>query len=65
MSVQRLGTTTGRAAAVFAIVVAGQMITALIVDTTGAFGVAPVGPTVSRVLGVGLVIAGAILLQRR
>src|SRR6266567_9340445 len=39
------------AAAVFSLVMAGQVVAALILDSTGAFGVARISLTTSRVLG--------------
>jgi bacterial/archaeal transporter family-2 protein len=52
------------AATLIAAVVAGQMITSLVLDQYGLVGF-PVHPlTLVRVLGAGLVIAGVILIQR-
>jgi len=53
------------AAAVFSLVIAGQVIAALILDSTGAFGVARISLTASRVLGTALLLIGVILIQRR
>jgi len=53
------------AAAVFSLVIAGQVIAALILDSTGAFGVARISLTASRVLGAALLLCGVILIQRR
>jgi len=53
------------AAAVFSLVIGGQMVAALILDSTGAFEVAQIPLSTPRVLGTGLVIIGAILLQSR
>ena len=53
------------AAAVFSLVIAGQMIGALILDSTGAFGVPHFGLSVSRLLGTALLLGGVILIQRR
>src|SRR5947207_15788467 len=44
------------AAAVFSLVVAGQMVAALVLDSTGAFGVAQISLTMSRVLGTALLL---------
>lgn len=60
IAVPKLGTTM-----VFSLVVAGQMITALILDTTGAFGVPQIPFSPSRALGVLLLLAGVLLVQRR
>ncbi len=53
------------AAAVFSLVIAGQMIGSLILDSTGAFGVAQISLSASRVLGTALLLLGVILIQRR
>ncbi len=53
------------AAAVFSLVIAGQVIAALILDATGAFGVPQISSSVPRVLGAAMVILGAILVQKR
>lgn len=53
------------AAAVFSLVIAGQMVAALILDSTGAFGVRQLSLSTSRVLGTALLLIGVILIQRR
>src|SRR6266576_1135592 len=53
------------AAAVFSLVIAGQMIAALILDSTGAFGVPHISLNASRVLGTALLLVGAILIQKQ
>ena len=53
------------AATVFSLVIAGQMIGALILDNTGAFGVPQISLSAPRVLGTILLLAGVILIQRR
>lgn len=53
------------AAAVFSLVVAGQIAAALILDTTGGFGATQIPFTLPRVVGAALVVLGVILLQRR
>ncbi len=53
------------AAPVFSLVIAGQMIAALILDSTGAFGVPLVSLSSSRILGAVLLLAGVVLIQRR
>ncbi|WP_166482059.1 DMT family transporter [Scytonema sp. UIC 10036] len=52
------------AAVVFSLVIAGQMVAALILDSTGAFGVAQISLNTSRVLGTALLLIGVILIQR-
>src|SRR5258708_2720171 len=53
------------AAAVFSLVIAGQMIGSLILDSTGAFGVAQISLSASRVMGTVLLLVGVILIQKR
>ena len=53
------------AAAVFSLVIAGQMIAALVLDSTGAFGITQVAPSLSRLLGVALLLAGVVLILRK
>ncbi|OKH55797.1 hypothetical protein NIES2101_03095 [Calothrix sp. HK-06] len=53
------------AAVVFSLVIAGQMLAALILDTTGAFGIAQISLNLSRVLGTVLLLIGVILIQKR
>jgi transporter family-2 protein len=52
------------AAAVFALVIAGQLLAALILDSTGAFEVVRIPLSLSRVLGMVIVLLGVILIQR-
>jgi transporter family-2 protein len=52
------------AVAVFSLVIAGQMIAALTLDSTGAFGVTQISLTPLRVLGVTLLLAGVVLIQK-
>ena len=59
VAIPRLG-----AAAVFSLVIAGQMLTALILDATGAFGVTQNALDMKRVLGVALLLGGAVLVQK-
>jgi transporter family-2 protein len=47
------------------LVIAGQMLAALILDSTGAFGITRASLTVSRVVGAVLLLIGAILIQRK
>jgi transporter family-2 protein len=51
------------AATLLALVVAGQMSAAVLMDHFGAFGLAQHSLSVSRLLGVGLVIAGVVLIR--
>lgn len=53
------------AAAVLSLVIAGQMVTALILDSTGAFEVPRISPSAFRVIGTLLVLIGAWLIQKR
>jgi transporter family-2 protein len=53
------------AAAVFSLVIAGQMVGALALDSTGAFAMAQIPLSPARVLGTILLLAGAILMQKR
>ena len=50
---------------VFALVIAGQMVAALILDSTGAFGVDQISLSMSRVLGTALLLIGVILIQKQ
>jgi bacterial/archaeal transporter family-2 protein len=52
------------AAAVFSLVIAGQMVAALILDSTGAFGAAQISLSATRVIGTALLLVGAILVQK-
>jgi transporter family-2 protein len=51
------------AATLLALVVAGQMSAAVVMDHFGAFGLAQHSLSISRLLGVGLVIAGVVLIK--
>jgi transporter family-2 protein len=51
------------AATLLALVVAGQMSAAVIMDHFGAFGLAQQSLSTSRLLGVALVIAGVVLIR--
>ena len=53
------------AAAVFSLVIAGQMVGALALDSTGAFALAQIPLSPARVLGAILLLAGVILMQKR
>lgn len=53
------------AAAVFSLVITGQMVAALILDSTGAFGVDRISPSAFRVIGTLLMLIGAVLIQKR
>ncbi len=52
------------ATAVFSLVIAGQLITALILDSTGAFGVPQLGLGSTRIIGIVLLLAGVVLIQK-
>ena len=52
------------AAMVFSLVIAGQMVAALVLDSTGAFGVPQISLSASRVVGAVLLLMGVILIQR-
>ena len=60
IAVPRLGV-----AAVFSLVITGQMLGALVLDSTGAFGVSQISPTPAQLLGTTLLLAGVILIQKR
>jgi len=53
------------AAAVFSLVIAGQMLGALLLDSTGAFGVSQIALSPTRLLGTVLLLAGVVLIQNR
>ena len=53
------------AATVFSLVIAGQMVAAVILDSTGAFQLPQVPISSSRVIGTALLILGVILIQKR
>ncbi|KAF3889885.1 MULTISPECIES: DMT family transporter [Nostocales] len=59
IAIPKLGT-----AVVFSLVIAGQMVAALILDSTGAFGVPQISLNTSRVLGTVLLLIGVIFIQR-
>lgn len=60
IAIPRLG-----AAAVFSLVIAGQMIAALILDSSGAFGVPHIAFSMSRGVGAALLLLGVVLIQRQ
>ena len=51
------------AATLLALVVAGQMLAAVVMDHFGAFGLSTHHVSVSRLLGIALVIAGVVLIK--
>ncbi|KAB2646945.1 MAG: DMT family transporter [Verrucomicrobia bacterium] len=53
------------AASVFSLVIAGQMVAALILDSTGAFGVPHISFSLSRCVGAALLLIGVVLIQRQ
>jgi bacterial/archaeal transporter family-2 protein len=52
------------AATVFSLVIAGQLIAAVVLDSTGAFGVPHVAFTPTRIIGILLLLAGVLLVQK-
>jgi len=52
-------------AVVFSLVIAGQMLGALLLDSTGAFGVNQISLNPGRIVGTVLLLAGVILIQKR
>jgi bacterial/archaeal transporter family-2 protein len=60
IAIPKLGVTV-----VFSLVICGQMIAALVLDSTGAFGVTQISLSVSRVLGTALLLIGVILIQKQ
>jgi transporter family-2 protein len=59
IAIPKLGT-----AVVFSLVIAGQTIAALILDSTGAFGVTQIPISLSRILGTALLLIGVIIIQK-
>src|SRR5690349_18353676 len=49
------------AAAVFCLVIAGQMIAAILLDSSGAFDIPKISLTPSRIVGTVLLLAGVVL----
>ena len=60
IAIPKLGT-----AAVLSLVIAGQMVAALILDSLGAFGVPYISFSATRIVGTLLLLAGVILIQRQ
>lgn len=60
LAVPRVGTV-----ATFGAIICGQFIGAVLIDTRGWLGVEPIPLTLSRVVGVGLLVAGVILIQHK
>ncbi len=60
IAIPRLG-----AAAVFSLIITGQMVAALILDSTGGFGVTRISLSIPRLLGTALLLVGVILIQKR
>lgn len=60
IAIPRLGT-----AAVFSLVIAGQMLAAVILDRSGAFGLPQIALSPARLLGLAFLLGGVILIQRR
>ncbi|MGL5063843.1 MAG: DMT family transporter [Microcoleus sp.] len=59
IAIPKLGVT-----AVFSLAIAGQTIAALVLDSTGAFGITQIPLSVSRILGAALLLIGVILIQK-
>lgn len=53
------------AATVFSLVIAGQMVAALVLDSTGAFDVTQIPLSPFRILGTTLLLLGVFLIQTR
>ena len=49
----------------FALLIGGQLAASILIDTLGLFGVDRVPMTVARMIGLGLVVAGALLVLRK
>jgi len=60
IAIPRLG-----AASVFSLVIAGQVLGAIILDTTGAFSVPELPLTPTRIVGTILLLTGVLLIQKR
>jgi transporter family-2 protein len=52
------------AGGVIALIVAAQLVIAIVIDRLGWFGVHPIGISAGRLIGLGLVIAGTVLITR-
>lgn len=52
-------------ASVFSLVIAGQVIMSLVLDSTGAFGVDQISPSRYRLVGTLMMLVGAVLIQGR
>jgi bacterial/archaeal transporter family-2 protein len=52
------------AAPVFALVIAGQVLTAVLLDTVGAFGVPQVPLSMTKIVGAVLLLVGVLLIQK-
>jgi transporter family-2 protein len=52
------------AASVFSLVIAGQMAAAVVLDSTGAFGVPQIPLSPTRIVGAVLLIAGVVLMRK-
>jgi bacterial/archaeal transporter family-2 protein len=51
-------------AVVFALVISGQMLAALLLDHTGAFGLPQITASTTRLVGAVMLVLGAVLIQR-
>ncbi len=52
------------AGSVFSLVIAGQVLMALLLDSIGAFGVPQISLSATRLVGAGLLLVGVALIQR-
>lgn len=52
------------AATVFSLIIAGQLIAAVVLDSTGAFGVPHVALNPMRMVGIVFLLAGVLLIQK-
>ena len=60
LSVHRVG-----ASQMFVLLIAGQLITALIMDRYGLLGLSPTNVSIQKMAGIVLVIAGAYLVTKK
>ena len=51
-------------ASTITLMIAGQLVAGMVVDHFGGFGIAPRPVTLIRLLGVGLVFVGVVLVRR-
>jgi bacterial/archaeal transporter family-2 protein len=58
VAIPRLGV-----AVVFSLVISGQMLAALLLDHTGAFGLPQISANTTRLVGAAMLVFGAVLIQ--